>query len=140
MADDVVVNKCAAIEQAVQRIRVLYDGNPAALREDLMRQEAIVLNLQRACQSAIDLAMHVVRARQLGLPRESREAFALLVEAGMVPDTLGERMKRMVGFRNVAVHQYHELSLAVVQAVLDRHLEDFEAFTRLVLRSSRAPE
>ena len=46
------------------------------------RQDSILLNLQRCCEAAIDLAMHWVRVRRLGLPQESREAFTLLHDAG----------------------------------------------------------
>ena len=56
MADDVVLNKTGVIERCLQRIEDEYDGNPSNLRENLTRQDAIVLNLQRACQASIDLA------------------------------------------------------------------------------------
>jgi uncharacterized protein YutE (UPF0331/DUF86 family) len=60
-----------------------------------------VLNLQRACETAIDLAMCVVSQRKLGVPQDSRDAFALLQTAGILPADLATRMQKMVGFRNV---------------------------------------
>jgi hypothetical protein len=45
------------------------------------RQDAIILNIQRACEAAIDLAMHVVRRERLGIPQETRQAFELLRDA-----------------------------------------------------------
>ena len=43
-------------------------------------------------------------------------------------------MKRMVGFRNVAVHDYTKLSLEVVKVIITKHLSDFLAFTQKMLR------
>lgn len=120
--DDVVLNKAAIIERCLRRIRDEYAGDPRRLFEDLTRQDAIVLNLQRACQAAIDLAMHLVRRYRLGVPQDSRDAFSLLIEAGRLEPELGVRLMRMVGFRNslsrtrsgIAVHDYRALSLPIV--------------------------
>jgi uncharacterized protein YutE (UPF0331/DUF86 family) len=37
----------------------------------------------------------------------------------------------MVGFRNIAVHRYHELDLRVLRAILDQRLGDLSAFADL---------
>ena len=88
MADDVLVNKAAAIERAVRRVREVYAGDDGNLLHDQTRQDAIVLNLQRACESSIGAAMHLVRVRRLGVPQETRDAFALLEHAHVLDSTL----------------------------------------------------
>ena len=40
----------------------------------------------------------------------------------------------MVGFRNVLVHQYQELDLAVLTEVVEHRLEDLLEFTDWILR------
>jgi uncharacterized protein YutE (UPF0331/DUF86 family) len=134
MADDVVLNKAAIVERCLGRVREVHAGNDANLREDLTRQDSILLNLQRACEASIDLAMHLVRKRRLGLPQESREAFDLLEQAGLLPAGLARAMRAMVGFRNVAVHSYRDLDLDVVSSIIRERLTDFEDFTACVLR------
>lgn len=109
MADEVVLNKAAIIERCLARIAEEYQGREDLLFTDFTRQDAIVLNLQRACEAAIDLAMHVTRKRQLGLPQDARDAFSLLERAQVPPRAIADRMRAMVGFRNVAVHQYQDL-------------------------------
>jgi uncharacterized protein YutE (UPF0331/DUF86 family) len=128
MPDDVLLNKVAAIERALRRVREEHAGCDANLFESLTKQDAILLNLQRACESAIDLAMHLVRVERLGVPQETREAFALLAGAGLIDDDLAGRLQKMVGFRNIAVHDYERLSLQVVRAIVTDRLEDFERF------------
>jgi uncharacterized protein YutE (UPF0331/DUF86 family) len=104
MADDVLVNKAASIERAVRRVREEHAGADRNLLENQTRQDAIVLNLQRAGETSIDAAMHLVRVRRLGIPQESRDAFDMLEQAGVLDASLCTRMKKRVGFRNVAIH------------------------------------
>lgn len=136
MPDDVLLNKVAAIERALRRVREEYAGRDANLFENLTKQDAILLNLQRACESAIDLAMHLVRLERLGVPQETREAFALLAGAGVIDADLAERLQKMVGFRNIAVHDYERLNLQVARAILVGRLVDFERFCERALKRS----
>lgn len=66
------------MERCVERIRAVYDGTDANLYQNLTVQESILLNLQRACEVSIDLAMHVVRSRKLRVLQDSRDALDLL--------------------------------------------------------------
>ena len=135
MADDVLLNKAAAIERAVRRVREEYAGDERNLTANQTRQDAIVLNLQRACESSIDAAMHLVRVNRLGIPQETRDAFALLEQARIIEPPLADRLKKMVGFRNVAIHDYEKLNLDIVRRIVEEHVDDFLAFTRVILRA-----
>jgi uncharacterized protein YutE (UPF0331/DUF86 family) len=136
MADDVVVNKVATIERCVLRVREEYAGDERNLLDNHTKQDSIILNLQRACEAAIDLAMYLVSARRLGVPQESREAFALLQTAGILDADLTLRMQRMVGFRNIAVHDYTQLDLAIVKAIVTERLGEFLAYAQRVLQTA----
>lgn len=131
--DDVVVNKAAIIERCVARVREEYGDDDRNLTDDQRRQDSIILNLQRACEAAIDLAMHVVRVRRLGVPQETRDGFAFLRDAGILEAELADRMMAMVGFRNVAVHDYRRLDLAIVRSIVTDRLGDFLDLTRTLL-------
>lgn len=113
----------------------MHAGDDSHLFEDPTRQDSILLNLQRACEASIDLAMYLVRKRRLGLPQESREAFDLLEQEGLLPADLARAMRAMVGFRNVAVHSYRALDLEIVRSIVHERLADFEAFSAHVIRS-----
>ena len=134
MPDDVILGKVLIIERCLGQVARYYQGREADFETDFMLQDAILLNLQRAAEAAIDLAMHVVRSRRLGLPRESREAFTLLHQAGLLDAEVTRRMQAMVGFRNVAVHDYRKLDIAIVRAIIEERTQDFLAFTGQMLR------
>lgn len=135
MADDVILNKAGSIERCLRRITEEFAGDRQNLAANQTKQDAIVLNLQRACETAIDLAMYVISQRRLGLPQESRDAFALLQTAGILPSELAGRMQRMVGFRNVAVHEYTRLNLDIVLTIITKHLDDFRTFSSTIVKA-----
>jgi uncharacterized protein YutE (UPF0331/DUF86 family) len=135
MADDVVLSKAASIERCVARIREVYADNDENLWDNHTTQDSILLNLQRACELSIDLAMHVVRKRRLGVPGDSREAFDFLQSGGILDAELAARLKRMVGFRNVAIHEYAKLDMAIVKRIITERLNDFLAFTQRLLKA-----
>ena len=135
MADDVILNKAASIERCLRRITEEYAGDRQNLVANQTKQDAIILNLQRACETSIDLAMYVISRRRLGLPQESRDAFTLLQTAGILPPDLATRMHRMVGFRNVAVHEYTRLNLDIVLTIITKHLDDFRQFSSTIVKT-----
>lgn len=135
MADDVIVNKAASIERCLRRIQEEYAGDKQNLVANQTKQDAIILNLQRACETAIDLAMYVVSQRKLGVPQDSRDAFLLLQTAGILPADLAQRMQRMVGFRNVAIHEYTRLNLEVVHSIITQQLDDFRTFSSTIVKA-----
>jgi uncharacterized protein YutE (UPF0331/DUF86 family) len=132
MKNDVVLNKISIIERCIKRIHEEYDNAPENL-ENYTKQDSIILNLQRACEASIDLAMHIVAEKRLGLPQNSRDAFSLLETEGILPDILSNKMKAMVGFRNIAVHDYQEMNLVILKKILDDHLVDFTLYTKTIL-------
>lgn len=134
MPDAVALAKIATIERCLAWIREDYADQPSRLDQRVV-EHAIVLNLQRACEAAIDLAMHVVAIRRLGLPQESREAFSMLEAAMVIDADLAERMRRMVGFRNIAIHEYQKLSRPILEAILRERLGDFEALCGAFVRT-----
>lgn len=40
----------------------------------------------------------------------------------------------MMGFRNIAVHDYQTLQLPIVVSIITRHLNDFLAYSETLLR------
>lgn len=79
--------------------------------------------------------MHLVAQRTLGLPQTSRDAFTFLEKAGILTEQTARRMRAMVGFRNIALHNYQELQLVVLKKIVEEHLNDFETFLHQCAKS-----
>ena len=133
--DDILLNKSAIIERCIQRIHDVYQDQRESLN-DLTKQDSIILNIQRACEASIDIAMHLVSIKRLGLPQSSREAFELLEQQGLISDTLLTSLKGMVGFRNIAVHNYQVLKLDIVEIIIEHRLKDLITFKELILKTA----
>ena len=132
----VILNKFESIERCIHRIKEEYEDNPKNL-EDYRRLDSIVLNLQRSCELVTDIAMYIVSARKLGIPQEKREAFELLEKNGLIPKAMSENMKKMIGFRNIAVHDYKKIDETILQDVIENHLNDLLDFARNILNLKR---
>ncbi len=129
MSDDVVMQKLASIDRCLRAIHDYLGGDLAKLQEPIVL-DAVVLNLQRACEQAIDAACREVSRRGLGIPADSADAFTLLERDRLVSPEVAERMRRMVGFRNIAVHEYRKLDPLIVRTVVEHRLGDFLALCR----------
>ncbi len=125
--DDVMFNKAAIIERCLRRVAEEYSNDPSRL-QNYTHQDAILLNLERACQAAVDLAMRVVARDHLGIPQSSAQAFDLLSQAGRIGPELSGKMRALVGFRNVAVHQYQTLKLDILLQIIKTSPADLIAF------------
>jgi len=132
--DNIILNKTAIIERCIKRIQEEYQGFEDELATNHTRQDSIILNLERLCQSAIDLAAHLVRIKKLSIPQDSRELFQMLEQNDLISETLSHNLQSMVGFRNLAVHDYQKLNLDIVRAIINRHLTDFQAFSKKILQ------
>ncbi len=133
MVDNVIVAKAEIIERCIGRAR---DELAASTNfdTDYTRQDAAILNVERACEAAIDIMNRIIKLRSLGVPASTRDGFDRLVRAGVIEQDLADRLMRMVGFRNLAVHQYQKLDLAIVRAVIEKNLDDLLEFSSLALR------
>ena len=125
---DVVLNKIQTIERCLRRIREEYVGYEESFEENFTKQDSVILNLERASQATIDIATHIVKTRNFGLPNTSRELFDLLLEAEIISSESCKQMQGMVGFRNIAVHDYQNLNIEIVVSIVEKHLGNFEEF------------
>jgi uncharacterized protein YutE (UPF0331/DUF86 family) len=88
MVNDVLINKAATIERCVARAREEYARDPATFGTDFTRQDAAILNIQRACEAALDMGQHLIRREKLGVPQSARDVLALLAASGWINTAL----------------------------------------------------
>ncbi len=117
----------------MNRVCEVY-ANDARSLKDFTKQDSIILNIQRACEASIDLAMHIVAEQKLGLPQTSRDAFDMLHKALIIDENTAKRLKAMVGFRNIAVHDYQTVNIDILQQIVENHLGDFTDYTKQILK------
>ncbi len=134
--NDTLLNKKVSIERClsqVERYYALDTGVP--FETDYLRQDAVSMNLQRACELAIDMANHVIKVKKLGLPQDSRDSFSLLHDGGWISVEQMRTLQSMVGFRNILVHQYRKLELDIVVNVIEGRMWELLDFADAMLKA-----
>lgn len=134
MVDNVLINKAASIEKSIARVREEYQADISSFATNFSRQDAAMLNILRACEAAIDMAQHIVRSQHLGIAQSSRQLFDLLSEANIIDRDVSQVLQNMVGFRNIAVHEYQKIQLDIVVAIIETHLTQLEQFSQRMVR------
>jgi uncharacterized protein YutE (UPF0331/DUF86 family) len=134
--NDVVLSKKTSIERCIQQAKSFYAlESHLPFDKDHLRQDAICMNIQRACEQALDIAGHVVKTKKLGLPQDSRDAFRLLHDAGLITDQQFQALIAMVGFRNVLVHEYKKLDLQILESVIRDRLDRLIEFADTMVKA-----
>lgn len=135
----VVTAKLAVIDRCLERIAEVRGRR----RETLFPvdvEDIATLNLQRAIQAAVDLATHVIASEAYGTPESMADSFTLLERRGVLDHDLAGRLRRMVGFRNISIHDYQSVNPDILEAILDRHLVDLRAFGKNIVEAFRLRE
>ncbi|WP_028491184.1 DUF86 domain-containing protein [Thioalkalivibrio sp. ALE19] len=133
MDQRVIEQKIETLRYCVERVARRCPGNPDELASDPDAQDIIALNLARAVQQCVDVGAHLLISSAYPPPDTMGETFERLAEAGVIDAALAERLRKAVGFRNIAVHNYERINWDIVHAVCSRHLDDFRDFARAVL-------
>lgn len=128
----VILNKFESVERCINRINEEYQNDSNNLN-NLTKSDAIMLNLQRACELVIDTANYVVANRNLGIVQSKKDAFEILLKNKFISDEMCTNMKKMVGFRNIAVHDYQDVDEEILIDVIENHLQDLQEFIRQML-------
>lgn len=123
--EDVVLAKASNVRKTVAAIRIVNGPENDAV-SGWIRMDATVLNLQRAVEALLDLANHLISANGWELPRDGRHAFSILSERGLLSGADLALARAMVGFRNVAVHDYAALDPEIVRGIARDRLGDLE--------------
>jgi len=132
--DRVILNKLTSVDRCLTRIDEVYT-NFETLQSNYTQQDAIILNIERACQACIDAALHFVKVKKLGLPQSSKEAFLLLQQNGIIDTELSKSMQNMVGFRNIAIHEYQSLNLEILDSIINTDIVELRTFISVLLKS-----
>lgn len=126
-------HKKKSIERCIKRIREDF-------RDDFLtnytKQDSVILNIEKACQSAIDMGARIVKIKNLGLPQSHRDIFVKLEKSRIIDAELSAKMQAMAGFRNLAVHDYSSVNIEVVVNIVNNHLKDIESFCEKIIQNS----
>lgn len=131
---DLILRRFADLETYLGQLAPYRDIDLETYRGDWKTQRVVERTLHLAIETCMDVAEHIVADRRLRVPETGGATFEILAEAGVLPRDLGTSLARMVGFRNILVHDYARLDPEIVLKALRADLQDFERFRDAMLR------
>ncbi len=134
MDRQLIEEKLESLRRCIRRVEQKRPEDVQSLRDDPDLQDILVLNLTRAVQLCVDIAAHLIAESDEPSPATMGAGFDLLRDLGVIAPSLAGTMKKAVGFRNVAVHNYEAIDWDIVFAISHRQVDDFRAFARTILR------
>lgn len=132
MAPQVIDQKLESLRRCLVRIESKQPFDAAQLADDFDLQDIVTLNLTRAVQMAVDIGAHIAASQNQPGPATMAETFEQLYRMGVINADLAVQLKKSVGFRNIAIHNYSTINWQVVHAIIAGHLDDFKDFARAV--------
>lgn len=133
MDRNLIEQKLESLRRCLRRVKEKCPKEVDTLAKDYDAQDILTLNLTRAIQLCVDIGAHLVAGTDLPPPDTMGQTFDILMEAGILDAELAGRMKKAVGFRNVAIHNYATMNWTIVYAIVQYRLVDFEDFARAVM-------
>jgi uncharacterized protein YutE (UPF0331/DUF86 family) len=126
--------KLKRLDVEVQFIRRELPPSADDLAENATAQRAILHSVQLCAQVVIDVAAHVLSAESLPLPDDARDSVRDLGRHRILPAELAERLSALVGLRNLIVHEYMRIDLAIVHRACSNDLGDLARFADEIAR------
>ena len=136
MDRDLILSKIESLSRSIKRIEAKTPNSPELLKNDYDLQDIISVNLERAVQQCVDISAHLIADSNEKAPSSMADSFDILHRLGIIPETLSERLRKAVGFRNVAVHEYEKIDWEIVYKIITERLDDFRQFARKALEKS----
>lgn len=133
MDELIILTKIESLNRCLTRIKSQFPLDPEILKNDLDKQDIVVLNLERAIQVCVDIAAKIIADTAQPAPMTMAEGFSLLMTEKIISVETCQRMQKAVGFRNIAVHEYNLINWEIVFAIVSNHLDDFRCYAREVL-------
>jgi uncharacterized protein YutE (UPF0331/DUF86 family) len=125
-----VQSKIAVVIDRVERLKRLSDKintfNTYAQSADL--KDLAERNLQIAIEACFDIGKIIISQKMLRDPKDNKDIFVILAEAGIIGLRSLEFLTPMAGTRNILVHGYDKVDDSLVYGILKRHLNDFDIF------------
>jgi len=120
-----------------------YLGYLKALRKEAKSEKLFIIDfhlfgnteryLHLSIQAIIDIAHLIIIDLGLRKPENNYEAISILFEKKMISAKIADKLTKMIGLRNILVHEYGKIDRKQVYQVLQTQLSDIEAFKKRIL-------
>ena len=137
MENDVILKKMDSLRRCLTRVEEKIPDDWSIIPNDYDLQDILTINLERAVQLSVDIGLQVLVLLSMKPPDTMADVFSRLSENGIISSELSVNLRKSVGFRNIAVHEYEEINWDIVRSICTDHLRDFYRFIEAILDFSQ---
>ncbi|HYW34403.1 MAG TPA: DUF86 domain-containing protein [Balneolaceae bacterium] len=134
MDQRVIDEKLESLRRCIKRVETKRPGSPSELEEDIDLQDILSVNLERAIQQCVDIGAHIIASSEEEAPNTMADTFQKLLDMHVLTKETAKVMKKAVGFRNIAVHNYEQINWNIVFNICTQQLDDFKEFAREITK------
>ena len=128
----ILAEKLESLRRCISRIDEKKPPQVELLIDNPDIQDILVLNLTRAVQLCVDIGCHFISESDETAPKTMGDVFETLQKLKIISAKTCQQMKKAIGFRNVAIHNYTAINWKIVYAICEKSLDDFRAFAKEV--------
>jgi uncharacterized protein YutE (UPF0331/DUF86 family) len=128
MVEHLITQKLESLQRCLARVQSRCPSTAELLSQDIDAQDVVVLNLSRAVGLCTDIALHLLAYRDQPVPKTMAQAFEGLADCTLISKATSLKLKKAVGFRNLAVHSYDLIDWQVVFTIASTELIDLKIF------------
>ena len=133
MDKKVIEVRLKKLDHAVSRLKRIQQISKDEYTNNQDYQDIAERNFQVAIQTCIDIANYIIAGQNLLVLDEQENVFIVLGKNGVLPEELIEKIKGMVSFRNILVHNYLYTDPNQVYDILQNQLSDFNSFAQAIV-------
>jgi uncharacterized protein YutE (UPF0331/DUF86 family) len=126
----VVQTRLAQLDRLLDDLQAIGDITPGLLEQDRILRHAVERILSQVVELAVSVNGHVASTLLRRAPEDYRSSFDLAERAGLITPDLAARLWPAVGLRNVLVHEYVDIDLALVSSASLAAMTDYRDYVR----------
>lgn len=125
---ELIRSKLADIEDSVSLVEVNIPQEIEEFSQLGLVKDGIYKRMEFAIENIIDICSIIVADLRLRKPENEDNIVEILVDNGIIDPKLGEKIRKMKGFRNIIVHRYGRIDDNLAHRILIENMNDFYEF------------
>jgi uncharacterized protein YutE (UPF0331/DUF86 family) len=123
-----MTDKLARLEENLKTLKTIKANYTLDdIIADKVDEWGLRYGLFESIQIIIYMACHIAAEKNLGTPKNYSECVSLLITNNYIIESLGKKLIRMIGLRNLIIHEYGIIEVQKLYQYLD-HLNDMSDF------------
>ncbi len=132
--DNRIEEKLTKIQGYVEQLELILPETFEEYEKDEKTKFASERLFELSCENLLDVCFMIVSEKGKEKPLDNKDAIQKIVGLKVISKELGEKLKSLIGLRNLLVHQYGKIDEEIVFEHFKTELPDLTEFIESVLK------